>query len=125
MNTITRTTIPALLLGLSGLALSTASQADSSFSITISSGFPAPYASYVYHDSYRPYARACNPYRRPPVHRDVYVEKHIYRDYARPRGHHAREKYREHRRRDRHEREEYEDRYERRHHTGYARISYY
>jgi len=76
MNLITRI-FPALILGLSGLALSSASQAGSSnsYSISISSGYAPPRASYVYHDSYRPYVQ----HNRPPVHTDTYVEKHVYR----------------------------------------------
>ncbi|GEM_PF-6301028 len=125
MNLITRT-IPALLLGLSGLALSGASQADSSFSVTVSSGYAAPYINYAYHDSYRPRTRYCNPYRRPPVHVDSYVEKHIYRDYRHNRRHYrddnygGRHGYQKYRNRDNHHSRKHGDRNERRHHTGYV-----
>lgn len=127
MNLITRT-IPALLLGLSGLALSGGSQADSSFSISISSGYAVPRASYAYHDSYRPAGRACNIYRRQPVYIDRYVEKHIYRDKRHKRRHHRdddhdsygnRHHYRKYRDRDYHHSRKHDDHDERRH-TGYA-----
>jgi hypothetical protein len=131
MNLITRT-IPVLLLGLSGLGLSGASQADSSFSLFFSSGYAAPYVSYAYHDSYRPYPR----HYRPPVHVDTYVEKHVYRnygthgrnyrDYDNRHGYDGRRN--EHRkyrgRNDRHSRG-HSDRNVRRHQTNYASTLHY
>jgi hypothetical protein len=129
MNLITRT-IPALLLGLSGLALSGTSQADSSFSVTISSGYAIPHARYVYHDSYRPYARACNPYRRPLAHTDTYIEKRVYRDYGHHKRHHRDDDHhgyygrhqqkKKYRNRDDHHSRGHGDKKHRRHHTGYA-----
>jgi len=105
MNLITRT-IPVLILGLSGLTLSTASQADSSFNITFSSGYTVPQVSYAYYNGYRSYVRP----HRPPVHVDTYVEKHVYRSNR------YYDEHREYRR---------NDHPARRRHTGYARISHY
>ena len=131
MNLITRT-IPALVLGLSGLTLSGASQADSGFSVTISNGYALPRISYAYHDSYAPPGRACNIYRRHPVHVDHYVQKYVYRDYRHSRRHHRdddradRHEYRENRDHDRgHDRDsrhsrKHSDRNDRRRHSGYA-----
>ena len=135
MNLITRT-IPALILGLSGLTLSAASQADSSFSFSISTGYPAARTSYSYRESYyRPYGRYCNPYRRPRAHIDTYVEKRVYRDnghHRRYRDDDGRDEYDEHHNRHRkyrhhdgHHYHKHGDRDDRRHHTGYARLGYY
>jgi len=135
MNPITRI-IPALFLGLSGLTLSPASQADSSFSFSISSGYPVTRTDYVYRDRYyRPYGRACNPYRRPRAYVDTYVEKRVYTDYGHRRHYRDnddRDEYYEHhnghrkyRRHDNHHSRKHGDRNDRRHHTGYARLGYY
>ena len=131
MNLITRT-IPALILGLSGLTLSAASQADSSFSFSISTGYPPAVAHYSYRENfYRPYGRICNPYRRPRARIDTYVEKRVYNDYGHRRHyrddeydeHHNR--HRKHRHHDRHHHRKHGDRDDRRHHTGYAQLGYY
>ena len=125
MNLITRT-IPALLLGLSGLTLSGASQADSRFSVTISSGYAPPPINYAYHDSYRPRASYYNPYRHTPIHVDRYVEKYIYRDYRHNKRHYRDDDYddhhgyRKHHKRDKHHSRKHGDRNERRRHTGYT-----
>ncbi len=134
MNLI-KHTIPALILGLSGLTLSATSQADSSFSISISTGYPSVRTSYSYRESnYRPYGRYCNPYRRPRAYIDTYVEKRVYRDY----GHHRRyrddddyDDYDEHHNRhrkhhhNRHHYRDHGDRDDRRYPAGYARLGYY
>ncbi len=115
-------TIPALILGLWGLALSPASSADSSFSITLSSGYIAPIVTHIHADR----VRACPPYRRPPVHVDTYIEKRVYNYPRHERVHEYREyreyeEYHEYRDRRHHRR----DRHQRHHHSGYARAGYY
>ncbi len=135
MNLITRT-IPALILGLSGLTLSAASQADSSFSFSISTGYPSARTSYSYSERYyRPYGRACKRYRQPYAYTDTYVEKRVYRDYGhrkhyRDTGDHdeyygGHEGYRKYRHRDNHRSRKHHDRDDRRYPAGYARLGYY
>jgi hypothetical protein len=147
MNLITRT-IPALFLGLSSLTLSTGSQADSSFSITIAGGYPVSHATYSYYDYDRPYARTHHRHYRSHGHRGHKNYKHRrhhghhhknsdrygyyghhnahkdYDHYGRPKHHHTKKQHRN-RGRDDHRARNYGDKRKRRHQTSHARTGYY